>query len=388
MIPCRIGQDEAIDNAVEAIVRNKDIALNEFDGPTPGCLGTYIKSVRTLRLAMENRNERLSDNVLVAAALLCVCEALMRSEMFACFAHWAAMSTILLSRPPSWQPSEVSRAILYHIRNQTFHIPVARGQISPFDDPRWYTLEPAGASTLPSELARLKLLGNQLMIRLPRLIIWTRSLRAQSDETTFEEAIALADELSRLQDLDAESKMRHRIKVISTTHPDDAAFIPFSFHFHSLADLETMVIYWKYHLILGKLRLKLRQLDPGYALEVEKLRRSMERMGVNVMMSHQYACDRQQYAHTRGVVAMSTGWTAVWGLWDDRDVFRGISREEWRRWCRERINESIAIWGFQSGEEMVDEASDLLVGGPLKGMFVAAYVLSLIDTDRCLDVSC
>lgn len=374
-MPCRIGQDEAVDSAIRAVIKNKDIALNGYEAPSTACLGTYVKSVESLRIAMETREDSLSDNVLVAVALLCVCEALMRSEMFACFAHWAAMSTILLSRPPSWQPSELSRAILYHIRNQTFHIPVARGQVSPFDHPRWCTLEPAGASTLPTEVARLKFLSNQLMIRLPRLILQTRALRTEPDELKGGKVLALATELAKLQDIEAESKMLHRIKVIKTTKSDDADFIPFSFEYANLADLETAVVYWKSNIILGKLRLKLKEILPHYGFDVDELNTSVERMAINIMMSHQHARNRQQYAHARGMVAMPTGWTAVWSLWKGRKTnFRGISINEWRRFNRDRINESIAIWNFKASDKQIDEASDLLAGGPLEGTFVAAYV--------------
>lgn len=373
-MPCRIGHDEAVDSAIRAVVKSKDIALNGYEASTIACLGTYVKSVESLRIAMETREDSLSDNVLMAVALLCVCEALMRSEMFACFAHWTAMSTILLSRPPSWQPSELSRAILYHIRNQTFHIPVARGQVSPFDHPRWYTLEPAGASSLPTEVARLKLLSNQLMIRLPRLILQTRASRNELDELKAEKALALTAELAKLQDIEAENKMLHRIKVIKTTKSDDAVFIPFSFEYASLSDLETAVVYWKSQIIFASLRLKLKELIPHYDFDVDELKTSMERMAINIMMSHQHARNRQQYAHARGMVAMPTGWTAVWGLWKDRKTnFRGISIDEWRRFNRNRINESIAIWKFQASDKQIDEASDLLAGGPLKGTFVAAY---------------
>ncbi|KAF2163865.1 hypothetical protein M409DRAFT_25640 [Zasmidium cellare ATCC 36951] len=373
-MPCRIGQDDAVDSAIRAVVKNKDIALKGYTGPTPASLGPYVKSVESLRIAMVTREDSLSDSVLMSVALLCVCEALMQSEMFACFAHWAAMSTILLSRPLSWQPSELTRAILYHIRNQTFHIPVARGQISPFDDPRWYTLEPAGASSLPTEVARLKLLSNQLMIRLPRLILQTRTLRNGADEIKGKKALALATELSNLQDIDAENKMLHRIKVIKTTNSDDADFIPFFFEFTNLSDLETAVVYWKSQLILGRLRLKLKDLFPHYDFDVDELNTSMERMAINTMMSHQHARNRQQYAHARGMVAMPTGWTAVWGLWKDRKTsFRGITVDEWKRFNRDRINESIAIWKFQAGDKQIDEASDLLAGGPLEGTFVAAF---------------
>ncbi|KAK4499450.1 hypothetical protein PRZ48_009964 [Zasmidium cellare] len=373
MMPCRIGQDDTVDNAIRAVVKNKDIALKGYDSPTTGCLGPYVKSVESLRIAMETREDNLSDNVLMAVALLCVCEALMQSEMFACFAHWAAMSTIMLSRPLSWQPSELSRAILYHIRNQTFHIPVARGQISPFDHPRWYTLEPAGASSLPPEVARLKLLSNQLMIRLPRLILQVRAQRQQPDDIKGEKALALATDLSKLSDISAENKMLHRIKVIKTTNPTDADFIPFSFEYANLADLETAVVYWKSQLILGHLRLKLKHLFPHYDFDVDDLNTSMERMAINIMMSHQHARHRQQYAHARGMVAMPTGWTAIWGLWRERATFRGIHVKEWRRFNRKRVNESIAIWKFEASEEQIEESSDLLAGGPLEGTFVAAY---------------
>lgn len=369
LVPSRLGQHEAVDSAVRAVIKSKDHVLTPNESSTIASLVGYIKAVEALRIALQSSTDALSDNILAAVALLCVCETLMRSEVFACFAHWKALSAILLARPASSQNNGLSRGILYFVRNQMFHVPCARGQISPFDDPRWYTLEPADSLSLPSCVARLKYLGNQILIRLPRLVLLMRQLRENPELSTAHKAGLLADTLADLQDDAAESNVLHRVKLIKTADTEDAQLVPFSFEFKSLGELESAVLYWKAHLFLGKIRLRLATMFPDMMLETEKTEQTMRRMGMNAIMSSDYAQSQQ----CDDLLALPTAWIAIWALWEtERKDYRGISIERWREWIRKNLNRTIPAWHSQASEDDIDEASDLLAGGPLRGLFASA----------------
>ncbi|KAF7189351.1 hypothetical protein HII31_09329 [Pseudocercospora fuligena] len=230
---------------------------------------------------------------------------------------------------------------------------------------------------MPRDVARLRFLSNQLLIRLPGLIKIVRCLRnGVETEANMVRVNHLIEQLKELQDDTAESGMLHRVQVVKTSEAEDIEFVPVSFEFKDVLELEAAVLYWKSHMFLGNLQLKLSELSQSKIDTTQEILDVMERMGCNIMMAHQYAKARPQHTHSRGMVAMGTAWMSVWALWDHIPELKGIDRGRWRSWTLQKFNEAIKVWHIQACDQDMNQTSDLFAGGPLVGFLVRAYALA------------
>ena len=73
---------------------------------------------------------------------------------------------------------------------------------------------------------------------------------------------------------------------------------------------------------------------------------------------------------------MSTVLLFVWGTFQDLKEFRGRPVEVVRRWILTKYRQSGAGLATNVDEEQMDQTSDLLAGGPVKGFMVKLKALT------------
>lgn len=124
--------------------------------------------------------------------------------------------------------------------------PCLQGEVSTFDGPFLYKLDPPAHYALPGPVLRVLKMGNQLMIRLPGLISSVRNLRDPMQGLMWntesnEEVIQLATELLGCQDDEGENALLHSLQI----QPSDCgvAGLRCSFQFYQLNDFRAAMVY-------------------------------------------------------------------------------------------------------------------------------------------------
>lgn len=366
-VPAYVGHDTAVDYATKALVE-----VHDQTTPCHNAIRAYSVAICALQKAMLDPIWRFSDEALLTVALLSFFEKAKGESSESCFSHRAGIEAILISRPATQASTEVTGAILYQTYDRMFCLPVTLGIASPYDQPHLRDMEPTKRYNLTPDFAKLRKISNQLLIRLPRLVACVRLLRSRYTVPRAAHCIALANELLRLKDEEAESSALHRIGVTKTTDASDAAIMAWSFTYRHLGELKAAVLYWETQIFLSGLCRQLHATIPQNTppFEVETLQAQDIRMVTNILMSWQYAISKGRF----GVLGFTqTLIIAVWGALTNVSEFRGMPVEVVRKWILERLPQSIAGWPSTLNAEDMDEAAELFVGGSLKGFMVESY---------------
>lgn len=370
--PSRLGYYDAVDNAADAL----SLAREYYSGPCKNestikaSFQAYGKAVKSLRRLLASTEDRLSDQTLLAIALLSFYEVLVTRSLKAFYTHWSGVSALLQRRQPTNKPSELARALLYAAADRTFHTPCASGTPSPFDNERWLSWEPASQVASSGEVVSLTKFNYQHFVRLPRLIAHVRDLRS-GDLTQLAAASGIANDLLQLNEDDCENGLLHRVKVVKTTDLRNRTIVPFSLQFQSLEDMSAAVTYWSARLMVFRLALIIIALvdlsKPD--LDIEGIEASQARMATNIMMS-------MQYASTHGVFGeetMNPAFASVWGAVNGRATLRNIPAEEVKEWLLRKWQHALSRWVEGGTSTDMDGASELLDGGPLTGFLTNIY---------------
>lgn len=372
-VPSRLGVYNSLD-AVAEVFRTARIyhAGGRQDTVVLAlALRSYSKAASKIQLALDDDRERFSDGVLLALALLSLCEIMLKNSREAYATHYSGIAALLLSRPAGVEMTDVSRTILFAMWDRNSRLPCTQGTPSPFDEERWLQQDPAGQTTLPIDAARIRKLSHQLLIKLPRLIAMVRHARTNWQEAATADTADTADLAKRLlilEDEHAENLLLHRLGVVKTDDPFDRAVVSFSFEFHSPEDLTAAIMYWKARLMLVRLcqiLLEMGIISSG-EVDFQHLNTQQRRMAKNVIMSWQYACSRGLF----GVVTLPQALVAVWGAVAGVDC--RPSDSALRDWLSCRFYSSLGQSQPDDAEEHMSEASDMFAGGPLCVNFMNA----------------
>ena len=369
MVPSHVGHSKIVDHATKAIIEAQQYAFTRQHKVGNAGLKHYVRTIELLRTELAKPQAQFTDDLLTTAALLHLYETVMRSCMPQAFHHVRGMAALLLARPASAEPSEMLRAILYAQWSITFQQPLALGQPSPFEKEHWLACEPVRRSTLPAEVAKLRHISNQLFIRVPRLVVAVRTLRTTPSYQASRLANELAEDLLALRDDEAESQVLHRVNVAKTKHPADSYITPVSFKFNTLADFEGAAFYWQTRVMVCRLCLKVAAIDQNTTIETDKVRSDAARMATNIVMTWQFAYGQGIYGVFCALMAMMS----LLGVVIDGIQVRSLPIPKMRQWVVQRIDDLLAPWPERRTEAELEEACDLLVGGPLKGMWVEVF---------------
>ena len=174
-IPCHLGHSKAIDLAVQGVVQAYSYRAGNGLRYLSSAYEAYGKAVSALRETIS-----LSDDSLMAIALLSFFESVLERHLEATCSHYKGIEKILLARKSS-HATEFARAIMYSNWDRRFRAPVAMGIASPFEESSWLELDPPEQLNVLKDTWRLEKVTHQLFFRLPRLVAYTRSLRMAND---------------------------------------------------------------------------------------------------------------------------------------------------------------------------------------------------------------
>ena len=221
------------------------------------------------------------------------------------------------------------------------------------------------------EVARLVRLYTHIFIRLPRLIALLRELRERGPTPTVHwQATHAALVCADLTDSEAESYLLHHVGVRPTFNPETARVTATSLSFNDRISFHTATYYWSTRILTNRLCLKLLEVVelPRKTFDPERLVAENTRMATNILMSLEYAA-------TAGYLAGLALRIALVALWSAIPYMKGSNTEttlrQFVRRCYSRLHHHHQLLS----EAKLDEAADLLVGGPLKG-FLVDFVLA------------
>lgn len=342
-------------------------------------LRAYAKAIVSLQEGMQDPKWSLSDEALLAVAVLAFYEKLIGEGQSTCYSHRQGIEAILLARPVTPLGDEVTSAMLYQARDRVFCVPVARGTASPFDLPHLRDYAPIARHNLSEHFEKLRHIGNQVFIRLPCLIALVRTVRhnMQQRKACISKAIKLARELLDLLSPEAESEALHQVTVVRTSDRECAGIHPWSFKYRHVGEMKAAVLYWEMHIFLARLCLKLDSLastDNEQYFYAARLKTENSRMITNVLMSWQFA---RSHSHGGLLGFTQTLAVALWGAMSDIEEYRGVPSEVLRMYMLRRFPDSMQGWPSDLKPAEMDEAAELFAGGPLRGFMVETYACLL-----------
>ena len=150
-----------------------------------------------------------------------------------------------MRREPLTKTTELTRAILYLTWLCSFVDPILSNTPSQYEHGRWFSLEPARVHASDPDTISLRKLSNQLLIRLPRLIIAVKYIRdheGRVGSAVFDAALELAKELLLLADDSSESELLHRLRIQKTHDPIVKLVVPYSFCYPDYQTYEAAIV--------------------------------------------------------------------------------------------------------------------------------------------------
>jgi hypothetical protein len=371
LVPSYIGQSKEVDLAAQAVITAIECQKHKNSTIARSAYHRYGQALAALQKTIS-----FSDESLMAVALLSMYEGTMRMHTPAQFSHRYGIARIMLSRKKrSTGPNELERALLYSDWDRRLRAPVALGMVSPFEDPYWWDAAPRTRHT-PPEVVKLRMLTNQLYIRLPRLILYVRRVREGVDGCVSyleEEARQLADDLLQLRDKEAESTLLHGVKVVKTKDQWDVPIVRYSFEYQTLQQMAFATAYWHARLILMQLCLQLLALPNSPQLDLyqseEELKAETKRMLTNIFMSYQHAKTLSMMGH----ICIAQPLVASFGAISCLDCWQDLPISSVKTWIVLRMNDSWGKWGRSFNSRDLEEINQVFSGGPLEGVLPRTY---------------
>jgi len=392
LIPRQIGHSHCVDHGTNAVVKAAHAIRSQDTASQNASLRSYGMAVSGIATILSSNPS--SDDALIAISLLAGVEIVLNPGEAAMWSHMRGISAVLeLMMRRHGRLSRTASTIAHWHRIGLFYQPVALGRPSPFDQPQWWHMESAGFPGDTSLMKRFRAISHQLFCRLPRLIALVRSLR-QPDKPqpkTYASACHLAHQLLQLEDEDAESELLHNVGVRATSDPFDAVVVPASLDLGTPVGFGGLIYYWQTRTILFRLCLLLSTLSSlhtsihcsldnplslVYATVPESqagfdsaaLEAANSRMARSMMMAwaHHFAqgrCDTWLFC---------LGMVTLWGALGDMPEYRGMPVSVPQTWVLQKWNSVHREPRKYDGLAM-DEAAELLRGGPLKGFLVDAF---------------
>lgn len=307
------------------------------------------------------------DAPLMAIAALTSIEGVMYKHSLLNLVHLSGLIELLKARPRHGPVSEMSKRICEHYLCDVYVAAVMRGVPSPFENlnPALYRLQDRRAGSAD---IKLRATGNELSVRLPRLIVLVRNTCDSSNSERSadpSDALEVVKELSKLRDDSSESTMLHTVRVINPTSEQDSKAIKFCYHYNSVSTFKAGISYW--HSRATLLRLVLRLLSHGpesHEISSVQIVSELQRCVSNLIMSAPYArCLTLRASHRLFARTMLVCWGA---LRDSSEAMPRCARESevLFAWLLETANRSHPVNAPLTSADM-DRMAEIFAGGPL-----------------------
>jgi hypothetical protein len=394
-LPCRLGQSAAMDASVNSVVLASQYRRHQAGATERRCFQSLVTAIQSVQATINKGG--LGDDVLAATACLALFEARFnyRSNRLE-RSHLKGMVAIMASRPKNERGSDFARRILQYFAVDIYVLACVRGIPSPLEDvnPSYYRPQ----NSKGSAGCRLRALGNEVYVFLPRLNMAARSARIHQENdselsitATMIRARELILQLLELKDDFAENEILHTVNVRPTQSSDDREIVKYSFDFHDAGVFETITKYW--HARASLLRLCLHLLPHFRAWDGQSeaespmslpssmelsLMLDLQRQTRNLMMSIQYSqadfrclgprSRMRFYAHI--IVTM-------WGVIQDAPTYCPVPSSQggvplMKGWLLSKARAMLAGSSVFSAKDM-DQASEIYVGGDLEGAYVEIH---------------
>jgi hypothetical protein len=274
----------------------------------------------------------------------------------------------------------------------TFHLPVALGVASSFEEERWLDarIQTQVSAATPEYHEKMSTIFKNLHIRAPRLVAAVRRLRVEPRADVGADDIKtlrLAQELFDLKNSKAETEMLHSVSITSTSNAVDRTYVPHSFSFNYIGKANAAIAYWTMRIIVHRLLLEIRLRLPAASQGIcsdQELMMENKRYANNILMTLSY----MSATGASSIWALQLGMIAVWAVTCDvSGVWRtGLPVEQLRSWMVQRYRELLHGTRQFTALEM-DEAADLLAGGPLQGIKILKHRRYFSFADLLIQVS-
>ncbi|OQO11928.1 hypothetical protein B0A48_03655 [Cryoendolithus antarcticus] len=338
-------------------------------------------ALTALREAMLDEKERWSDFTLAAVAGLSPLEAVRTERAMLVTAHANGVGMLLYERVGKVPLSRLSAAVfIYHLSDDML-LSCLAGTASRLERVQELYLTHDSLEWQGTPALILRHAGTRLSLALPRLVEFTRDVRARGDGTKlFTLPFELAEEICRLRDTEvmgAEADFIRTLVNIPTTVSDDRNVTPTSFDFRSAEDFHAGLLYWHTRMALLRVCTRLYTLDANVYATYElpspvEAFIELHLLGKAIIRSSQHSRQRMGQIRRR-LYAQSL--LMCWGVLHDRGSGgeQSACEHQVRVWLLSRIDDLLGSSVALAPQDL-DTAADLFVGGPLVGTFRAFFV--------------
>lgn len=383
-LPAYYGHAPVLDLAVKAQVQACAYARGVARMTSTDCYHALSLAFDALRISIEQSHGQSHDLILAATALLAPFEGTIKRDGVPTRVHIDGLAAVIAARPATQAGTEVVRDILDWYAAESSVMACFQGTLSPFEKiPRaYFTREGLGCSD--SDRANLMALGNELYVRIPRLVILARALRLQpaSRHGLLMDTYKLLQSLLELRDSEAE----RRVMENATFRLSDNSDTIQNLHFASVKDYEALACYWQSRLSLLRLERHLHGLFASWALE--KVNTDLR----TVILSRSFAPQTSEGFLIAKHLLMSADYAATLPLFRQKHMLAyamvvvwGATRNNGIQQVAEstnclsellllKVNRALHIEPRLVAEDM-DDAADIFIGGERKGRLAKLYDL-------------
>jgi len=254
-VPSRIGPSPLVESAVRALVGVHTSLAHKDAASRTSYLRSQVSALSLLRKTLDppSTGATCRDDIALAVAPLSCADHSLGALGPSVRQHRAGLTALLKGQCrcsvhyDKEEPSQVVKALVIWNFMGIYQLPCALGQPSPFDEPRYWNIEPRTVHLVDSPLSirNLERASLQLLIRIPRLIALVRAIRQgnASTETSFA-AIRLASDLLVFENKASEDELLYSVKVGRETDPVARNIVPYSFIFDGPASFRAACVYW------------------------------------------------------------------------------------------------------------------------------------------------
>lgn len=376
-VPARLGDDPCLDQAIAALQMTCWYRRRLPGATLPEVYRALASALEALQLSMCSDGAALDDHTLASVAALSPVEAIRAGNTFLVPTHLDGLTSILVSRAALAPLSEMARRILEYHFCDTYVMASIRGLVSPLESLDRMYCDPCDILR-PSAERKIRAIGNELCVNLPRLIALVRMVCEQhTSSVTVSSALSLIGELLRLENEKAENEYLYYVGTAKTAQAVNFEISEYSLQFQAISSFEAGLYYWHTRSTALRLCRRLRAffgtMCNVYSLPTDlEIKEELERCASNILKTAEFA---QTLTARKRRRLFGQSLIACWGIYKDYpDIFSSDEQlKSVRTWLVESLN--MILLGSNSAltEQDMDDAAELFAGGPLRGMYKTLY---------------
>ncbi|KAK5700799.1 hypothetical protein LTR97_005316 [Elasticomyces elasticus] len=398
-LPVRIGHEPCLDLACLAYLTAAHYRAGTRNVTLRTCYTASTKAIVALQARLKApAPDGVVDSVLQTVALLAFFEASKAKHNLLQPAHLEGLVTLLASRSTNVYPaSDISRSIVNYFAFDAMTLSLVKGSRSPLEwlDRSYYECPIPGRSSLDL-LTRLGALRIELCIRIPRLVALLRSLKVADNKRApllnakelYAGALSLAKELYRVRDNAAEWALLGRMPVSGSTQllsvHSTQQFVPFD----TPLVWESALMYWHARFCIIRLCLELagntRSALRAWNYDMiptcddnvvwrSALESELVRLGSHLLMGANVGQQRREKRDRLRAQSMISIWGAITDMPHLAASDGTVGSQALQDWLLERTVRALNAPELFFTDTDMDQAADMLVGGPNAGTYAQLY---------------